>query len=170
MKAMHALTCNQQTNALLISGYASLFDECDLSGDIVRKGAFTTSLLATHINQQDHFALPMLYGHDGDTPIGVWNRAYEDNKGLFVEGYMFLDTHISQNRAKLIRSGAVSGLSIGYKTQSARPCGQGRELFDIDLWEVSIVAFPMLRTARIFKVDDFFCEYLSDTHSPSSHQ
>ena len=126
---------------LFISGYASRFNEADLSGDIVKRGAFSASLLSRA------GPFPMLFGHQTDAPIGVWDRITEDEIGLFVAGRI-LGTATPARR--LVESGAVSGLSIGYRTRRAtsRPSG-GRLLTDIDLWEVSVVAFPMLRTARI---------------------
>jgi len=128
---------------LKISGYASRFDERDLGSDIVRAGAFAASLLIRPAPR------PMLYGHDTANPIGVWDRITEDNKGLFVEGRIQSGTDLSDRIISLVCSGAVNGLSIGYRTQRSRASGQGRELLEIDLWEISIVAFPMLTSARI---------------------
>ena len=126
---------------LYISGYASRFNEADLSGDIVKRGAFSASLLSRAA------PFPMLFGHQTDTPIGVWDRVAEDEIGLFVAGRIL---EAAEPTRRLVESRAVSGLSIGYRTRRAtsRPPG-GRILTDIDLWEVSVVAFPMLRTARI---------------------
>ena len=134
------------TNDLLISGYASRFDEPDLSGDIVRRGAFSASLLS----RADPF--PMLFGHGAETPIGVWDRVVEDGEGLFVAGRI-LDTAGPTRR--LVETRAISGLSIGYRVKrfDSRPSG-GRILTEIDLWEVSVVAFPMLRSARITTIGD----------------
>ena len=136
-------------SGLGVSGYASLFDARDLGGDIVRRGAFAASLL-----QLPSGALPMLFGHETQTPIGVWRRMYEDRKGLFVIGEIFLGTPQADRIARLVKSGALSGLSIGYKPVRKCTNGAGRELFEIDLWEVSIVAFPMLRGARITQIDE----------------
>ena len=131
---------------LYISGYASRFNEADLSGDIVKRGAFSASLLSRAA------PFPMLFGHQTDTPIGVWDRVAEDEIGLFVAGRI-LD--VAEPTRRLVESRAVSGLSIGYCTRraAARPSG-GRILTDIDLWEVSVVAFPMLRSARITQIGD----------------
>ena len=53
-------------------------------------------------------------------------------------------------------SGAISqpnhidGLSIGYRTKRAEKDTQGRRLLhDLELWEVSLVTFPMLPEARV---------------------
>ena len=128
---------------LHISGYASRFDERDLGGDTLRRGAFAASLLARPAPR------PMLYRHDTDTPVGVWDRIVEDATGLYVEGRLQAGTPLSDRIIALVASGAVDGLSIGYRTQRSRPLDGGRELLELELWEVSVVAFPMLPTARI---------------------
>jgi HK97 family phage prohead protease len=52
---------------------------------------------------------------------------------------------------RLIAKGAVDGLSIGFRTvKSTRDPRSGhRRLWEIDLWEISIVTFPMMDRARI---------------------
>ncbi len=134
---------------LKVSGYASLFGKRDMGGDIVRRGAFAASLL-----KLTDGALPMLFGHETKQPIGVWHRLFEDASGLFVSGEIFLGETQADRVARLVKSHALSGLSIGYRPVRTRPLKDGRELIELDLWEVSIVAFPMLRAARITQIDD----------------
>ena len=133
---------------LHISGYASRFGETDLMGDTVARGAFAASLLS-HVEK-----LPMLSGHQTDQPIGVWDRVVEDARGLFVSGRILLGSELADTTARLIQEGAISGLSIGYRTRRKTPKVRGRQLTEIDLWEVSVVAFPMQRTARITHIGD----------------
>ncbi|WP_298913638.1 HK97 family phage prohead protease [uncultured Algimonas sp.] len=90
-----------------ISGYASRFDERDAGGDTVRRGAFAASLLSRS------GALPMLSDHQ--RRVGTWTRVVEDETGLRVEGEVE-DAAL----ARLIRSGKVGGLSIGYRTRRSR--------------------------------------------------
>ena len=123
-----------------ISGYASRFGERDAGGDIVRPGAFAASLLGTSRT------LPMLSDHQ--RPVGRWTRAREDATGLWVEGEVN-----DPALARLIRAGKVSGLSIGYRTRRSRGPRGARELLSLDLREVSVVAFPMLGSARITSFD-----------------
>jgi len=143
-------------NDLKISGYASLFGLPDMSGDIVRRGAFAGSLLS----QSSSF--PMLYGHETQTPIGVWDTVFEDRTGLFVSGRVFPDSKRAKRTSRLITSGAVSGLSIGYRPRrSVLRADGGRNLYELDLWEVSVVAFPMLRAARITHIDEHYSPLLT---------
>ena len=134
---------------LHIAGYASRFGETDLSGDQVRRGAFSAALLSRLE------LYPMLFGHQTDQPIGVWDRIFEDDIGLFVAGRVLDGGDLAASTARLIMERAVGGLSIGYRARRStpRPSG-GRILTDIDLWEVSVVAFPMLRSARITHIGD----------------
>lgn len=134
---------------LRISGYASLFEQSDLSGDIVKRGAFSASLLSLSEHK-----LPMLFGHETTHPIGVWDRLVEDKTGLFVSGRIFDGADVSARTARLIQEGALTGLSIGYRVMRSVNTQTGRLLSELDLWEVSVVAFPMLRTARITQIDD----------------
>ncbi len=133
---------------LKISGYASLFGQADMSGDVVMRGAFAASLLA-----RSNHPLPLLFGHETQKPIGVWDRIFEDETGLFVSGRILKDNKRARHIARLVSEGAISGLSIGYRPIRATPrAAGGRTLLELDLWEVSVVAFPMLRSARIVEV------------------
>ena len=49
----------------------------------------------------------------------------------------------------LLQAGAIDGLSIGYRTLRAEAKGGRRLLHEIELWEVSLVTFPMLPEARV---------------------
>jgi HK97 family phage prohead protease len=53
-----------------------------------------------------------------------------------------------------MREGAIDGLSIGFRSEKARtePRSGLRRLERIDLWEISIVTFPMLPQARVSAV------------------
>lgn len=133
---------------LRISGYASLFGQVDLGGDTIMAGAFAASILKLKQGR-----LPMLYGHETAQPIGVWDRITEDQTGLFVSGYIIQGTKDTQRLSRLIKDGALSGLSIGYRVIRQNRSARGRALIELDLWEVSVVAFPMQRDARITQID-----------------
>ena len=129
----------------VFTGYASLFGETDLGGDVVAPGAFRASL-----KKRGARGVRMLFQHDPAQPIGTWLDIAEDHKGLRVLGKLNLDVARARELAALIRDGAVDGLSIGYKTiRSARAPGGARKLLALDLWEISLVTFPMLPGARV---------------------
>lgn len=132
---------------LSIEGYASLFGEADKGGDVVRKGAYTRSLERL---TRGGSKVRMLWQHDPARPIGVWDEIRETDRGLWVKGRLLGEVSQAREAAALVAAGALDGLSIGYRTISAERSNAGRrELTEIDLWEVSLVTFPMLPAARL---------------------
>lgn len=127
-------------------GYASLFNREDLGHDVVLPGAFSHSLAARGAD-----GIRMLFQHDPAEPIGVWEDLREDARGLYAKGRLLLDVSRAREVRSLMRAGAIDGLSIGFKTNRAqRDAKTGiRKISQIDLWEISIVTFPMLPEARI---------------------
>ena len=140
------MKANRMTSETQVSGYASLFWTRDLNDDVTAAGAFGASLAKTGAG-----GVKMLCQHDADRPVGVWDEAFEDGRGLFVRGRILDATPEGRLCAALVRAGAMDGLSIGFRTTKARPdeSGRLRVLTEVDLWEVSIVTFPMLPGARI---------------------
>lgn len=135
---------DSQKQALLIEGYASLFAIPDLSGDRVQRGAFSASL-----HDRGAKGVRMLFQHNASEPVGVWDEMYEDAKGLFVRGRLIADGPRGRTACALVVRGSIDGLSIGFRTGKSTPRIRGRDLHEIDLWEVSIVTFPMLSAARL---------------------
>ncbi|MBK1636163.1 HK97 family phage prohead protease [Rhodovulum adriaticum] len=131
----------------VIAGYASLFGAADQGGDIVAPGAYAASLkrLAGEGRQ-----VKMLWQHDAAQPIGVWDEVREDARGLFVKGRLLAEVAKGREAAALVAAGAIDGLSIGYRTRRASKDASGRRLLsELELWEVSLVTFPMLPEARV---------------------
>ena len=129
-----------------LSGYAALFGDTDLSGDLIEPGAFSASVLKRGVA-----GIRMLWQHDPSRPVGRWTMIREDRKGLYVEGRLALATMAGREAAGLISAGALDGLSIGFRTKLSRR-GSGtarRRLVTIDLWEISLVSFPMQERARL---------------------
>lgn len=137
----------QVTDGFEIAGYASLFGSCDQGGDIVEKGAYAASLKRLAATGR---RVRMLWQHDPTEPIGIWDDVREDTRGLLVKGRLLRDVARAREAAALIEAGAIDGLSIGYRTLRATKDGQGRRLLsEVELWEVSLVTFPMLPDARV---------------------
>lgn len=130
-----------------IAGYASLFGAPDQGGDVVQRGAYAASLARL---AKDGRTVKMLWQHDPARPIGIWDEVREDGKGLFVKGRLLLDVQAGREAHTLLKAGAIDGLSIGYRTmRSEKAAGGHRLLHEIELWEVSLVTFPMLPEARV---------------------
>jgi HK97 family phage prohead protease len=132
-----------------IEGYASRWWARDLNDDVVAAGAFRASLERTGPG-----GVKMLHGHEGRAPVGVWDEVREDAVGLFVRGRVLDVTPEGRMAAALVRAGAVDGLSIGFRAMKARAEERLRVLTEVELWEVSLVTFPMLPSARITAVEE----------------
>ncbi|PYB76912.1 HK97 family phage prohead protease [Rhizobium wuzhouense] len=131
------------------SGYASLFGEVDLGRDAIEPGAFSAS-----IDKRGAGGVRMLFQHDPAEVIGRWTVLREDARGLYVEGKLATDVARAREVLALMKAGALDGLSIGFravKTRSDRKAGV-RRILEADLWEISVVTFPMLPTARVSNV------------------
>lgn len=140
------------TDGSVIRGYASVFGVRDRGGDIVMPGAYAASLERL---RQSGGRVRMLWQHDQGQPIGVWDEVEEDAHGLRVKGRLLTDVARAREAAALMAAGAVDGLSIGYRTRRAEKLpGGGRKLIELDLWEVSLVTFPMLPAARVAAKQD----------------
>lgn len=130
-----------------IEGYASLFGLPDQGGDVVSRGAYGRSLKRL---AERGGTVKMLWQHDPAQPIGVWDEIFEDERGLYVKGRLLLEVERAREAAALIGAGAIDGLSIGYRTIAAEKDAKGQRLLaELELWEVSLVTFPMLREARV---------------------
>lgn len=132
------------------SGYASLFNTLDAGGDMVMPGAFAQSL-AKRAGR-----IRLLFQHDPKEPVGIWESLGEDRRGLFVAGRLVPGVPRADAIRRLIESRALDGLSIGFRTVKATRQDGHRKLWAIDLFEISIVTFPMLEEA---------CIAASSTHS-----
>ncbi|MDP3676253.1 MAG: HK97 family phage prohead protease [Novosphingobium sp.] len=133
------------------AGYAAIFGHADAGGDVIRAGAFSASLAARKAAGDP---LPLFWQHRPDQPIGWVERVAEDAKGLRVIARL---SNPDGTNAALLREGEVTGLSFGYRAREAReivlPGAQtGRELSDIDIFEVSLVTEPMQPAARVHLV------------------
>lgn len=127
-------------------GYASVFGAEDMAHDVVMPGAFAASLA-----QRGAAGIRMLWQHDPAEPIGRWLSVAEDRLGLRVRGRLDPGVARAREAASLLRGGAVDGLSIGFRVVEARRERSPplRRLLRLDLWEISIVTFPMLPGARV---------------------
>ncbi|MGB3867256.1 MAG: HK97 family phage prohead protease [Xanthobacteraceae bacterium] len=130
----------------VIEGYASLFGEIDQARDMVMPGAFAQTL-----RQRGLRKIPMLFQHDASEPVGIWLELREDIRGLWARGRLIPDVARGRELLALVRADAIDGLSIGYRTVRGRvdPRSRIRKLYQVDLWEISIVTFPLLAGARI---------------------
>lgn len=131
-----------------IEGYGAIFGNRDSGGDVIMPGSFKSSLASRPAS-----AVKMLWQHDPHAPIGKWDEVKEDDKGLWVKGRLFLGVKAASEAHTLLLEGAVDGLSIGYRSKPGsavydRSTGT-RTLKSLDLFEVSVVTFPMNDATRV---------------------
>jgi HK97 family phage prohead protease len=123
-----------------VAGYAAVFDRPDSGGDVVRRGAFAEALKRVG-------EVPLLLQHKGQ-PVGRIEHLSEDKRGLRVIAEV-MDGRVGE----LVRRG-LRGLSFGYRVREARSAAGMRELSSLDLVEVSLVARPMQKLAKVHAVQN----------------
>jgi Escherichia/Staphylococcus phage prohead protease len=131
------------------AGYAAIFDRADQGGDVVRAGAFARAV------RRGPRGVPLLWQHDAGRPIGRIEYLREDRRGLRVIARLSAGA-AGREAAALLKEGAVRSLSFGYRVRSAAGLAAEpglRELTDLDLVEVSLVALPMQPRARVHALD-----------------
>ena len=126
----------------VIEGYGSLYGNVDLGGDIVMAGAFADSLASGR-------KVKMLHQHDAYSVIGVWTEMSEDEIGLRVKGKLLTTIQAGKEAYELVKADALDGLSIGFRTIKDSVSKGVRMIEKAELWEVSLVTFPMNEMARI---------------------
>lgn len=126
-----------------LAGYAALFDVPDASRDTIRRGAFAASLA------ERHDPLPLYWQHRPEQRIGWIERAEEDARGLKVIARI---DNPSGRAGRLLEQRSIDGLSFGFRARKFRTSPKGRELAEIELFEVSLVTHPLQHGARVHLV------------------
>lgn len=131
-------------------GYLSTFGNVDRGGDIVMPGAFRRTLA-----EQKLFEIKLLRDHDTTKIVGEWVELREDERGLYGKGQLFSgeDDHVPLARETytLLKRRALAAISIGYRTIKSvyDEKNSARQLIDVDLWEGSLIPFPMNKLATV---------------------
>jgi HK97 family phage prohead protease len=133
---------------MIVEGYAALFGVADQMRDVVRAGAFASSLVRRDA------PLPMLVEHERRLLAGHWTEVREDGRGLWLRGEI-RDDQPGAARAKRMLARGIDGLSIGFVPIVAQRAGDGRTLIEVELLEVSIVTHPMQPQARLALAREF---------------
>ena len=120
--------------SLCFTGYAAIWDRMDRAGDVMRRGAFAGA-----------GDVPLLWQHRG-SPMGRITALAEDDTGLAVAGVVE-----DPALAALVRSGAVAGLSVGYRPRVVHQ-GGARAILSAELIEISLVTVPMQPLARVMQI------------------
>ncbi len=138
----------------IIKGHAAAFSK-DLVNDIIEPGAFFKTIAEHKARRRP---IRMKFQHRRDELIGGFpsEKAFEDGKGLFVEGQINLQVQKGAEAFSLAKQGVLTDMSIGFgipEGGSEFDSDTGiRRLKVLDLSEISIVDEPANRDATIIDV------------------
>lgn len=130
----------------IITGYFSAFNNVDSDGDIIRKGAFSKTIMENG-PQSPNPRIKHLMNHNTSMPLGVLKSLYEDDKGLAYESQSGSHS-LGQDFIKMVESGLITEHSIGFRTVKRNqlqdyegymknPSAGWFELTELKLWEGS---------------------------------
>lgn len=130
-------------------GYASTFGNVDHHNDIVTADAFANTMKRF----KKEGAMPLLWQHKTDMPVGVIKKITQDEKGIIVEGE-FVDTQLGRDARTNLKARSIRKMSIGCIIKKATYDEKKgtRYIDELDLHEVSLVTFPANEQAGILAV------------------
>jgi HK97 family phage prohead protease len=146
-----------------LEGYASVFNNIDLQGDVIRRGAYTKTinerintgkvrLMLTHIG----------YAHKATDVIGTIRSAVEDEHGLKITAE-YASTPAAQDVRTLVREGHVDGLSVAIQpirmAQTLIDTKQANEIMEAKLIEITVTAFPANEETHITNSKSYIEDY-----------
>lgn len=166
--SMHEIKAGKDDDgSMTFSGYGAYFNNIDSYGDIIVPGAFKSAVNYAK-RTGDYPAMMIQHGAEGYTPVGVFTKMVEDEKGLYVEGKL-ADTERGREYYTLMKMEprpAIKGMSIGYFTKKAEyptednkksfPKGCYRKILDVELVEISLVTVPANKKATVTGVKSEF--------------
>lgn len=125
----------EQGKNLFIEGYASVFGVLDSYEDIVEKGAFTNTIQGKNFKR-----IAFCYQHEFSTVIGKIIELREDEVGLWFKAKIS-NTNLGRDLVELISDGAISEISIGYRTKVSEMNTDTnvRMIKEVELYEISLV-------------------------------
>lgn len=145
-----------------IEGYGAVFNDPHPTSswmldddweDVIAPGAFTRTLAKATARGVKPV---MLYMHERGNVPGAWTAAAEDTNGLALKGQVSPNAKNPSGAGlyELLKMGAISGLSIGFRVVKCQldEDSRLRTIQDVDLSEISIVDVPGGPSARITDV------------------
>lgn len=127
-------------------GNLSTYGNVDYGGDVVEKGAFDSSL------SRKGNVYPLLWQHDQTKPIGQLQIIGTED-ALTIKAKLNLEVSKAKEAYALLKAGDISGLSMGYwPTKFSYDQDGIRHLTEVELFEGSVVTFPMDPEAQVTRV------------------
>jgi len=156
---IHSFTADLEVRAEnaekgIFEGHASIFNvpfEHFFGSEVVLPGAFANTLQSKHPKK-----IKMLAQHDQSKMIGVWEELREDSKGLFVRGRLLTEIQSAKEALLLLKEGVLDSMSIGFRAVKENlrieEDEEIRELVEVNLLEISLVAIPAQPDALVTSV------------------
>jgi HK97 family phage prohead protease len=141
-----------------VTGYAATFGKVGDRNVFWEHGAFDSVVRA--LTKTKKAAIPMLWQHDSWEPVGKWNEATVDSKGLLLSGPLSLGIQKAQDVRELLKDEVVTGLSLGFipkKVKIDEEKGM-RYIQDAEAVETSFVTFPAMAGAVVKSVQATIAE------------
>jgi HK97 family phage prohead protease len=139
-----------------VSGYVAVFNNVDLTGDLIQKGAFEKSLRSGR-------KVKFLFNHDAGRPLGIAKTLKEDSRGLFGQ-FKISKTRLGEEVRELLKDGALDSFSFGYTVRDSEYKGDVRLLREIDIFEASLVSIPANSDAVVTNFKDVAPVSLVEAH------
>ena len=154
-----------------ISGYASTYNNPDLSGDVMLPGCYAPALAKI---EKSGVMPVMFFSHEHwSVPCGRWDSIKSDDTGLYVSGRVNTDLESGKEIYSALKFGSMSGLSVGFSFGPDDVEGNDAGGYDFksipDLMEISICAMPCNQNARIDEVKAFDVESIKDYKSAEKY-
>jgi HK97 family phage prohead protease len=145
---------------------ASVFGNVDLGGDKMVKGAFKNTLEKWRKSGR---SIPVILSHQWDSLTAYVGKAdpravYEDDRGLMVQGQLFMDKEAGRDVYRLMKEGLLTGWSFGYKVPAGgqKKNGKVNEVTEVDLFEVGPTLVGMNPEAQLQSVKQAAAEEVEE--------
>ena len=116
-------------------GKLSVYGNVDSYADICDPGCWSRDLKERGTRR------PLLWQHDAANPIGYIDLQ-DSPTALIAKGKLLLDVPQAKTALALLKAGAISGLSVGYRTLKESFTKGVRHIVEAELFEGSVVTFP----------------------------
>lgn len=146
---------DEENNIGIVKGYASTFENMDRAEDVIASGAFDKTILDFKASGRP---VRMLWQHNSTDLIGGYpaDKMYIDEKGLFVQGNINLETQRGREAYALAKQGVLSDFSIGFRIMDFEIEKEDdkiiRVIKELELFEISLVGEPMNTQAQFTEV------------------
>jgi len=143
----------------VVEGYFSKFDNVDLDGDIIVKGAFSKTILERGPKGKNQ--IKFLNQHNVYQPLGPILELEEDSFGLKYKAKIS-NTSYGNDVYELIKDGSLNQHSVGFVTLRSKKGENGYNIIsEIKLYEGSVVTFaanPDTPVTSVKSFDDLYSE------------